>query len=131
MAGVQTPIIDRARFIQLFRPLVGVEPELADLLLLAASNRIRRKFTAAGVTLDETDPDVELVIFEVVSTVLRRGDFAGYSSVTITTDDSTESRVFANPDAAVDITDAQWRRLGLDGDSVSASPRGCFPVGDY
>lgn len=126
--AVITPIITKTRLVQLFRPLVGVEDEVADLLLLSASQQIRRKFTQAGVTLDETDPEVELVIYEVVTAVLRRGDFAGYSSVTITTDDSTEARVFANPDAAIDITDAQWIRLGLD---LGAAASGCFPVDDY
>ncbi|MCV7230671.1 hypothetical protein [Mycolicibacterium komossense] len=126
--AVITPIITKTRLIQLFRPLVGAEDELADLLLLSASQQIRRKFTQAGVTLDDTDPEVELVIYEVVTAVLRRGDFAGYSSVTITTDDSTEARVFANPNAAIDITDAQWVRLGLD---LGAAASGCFPVNDY
>lgn len=128
MAGVITPIINQTRFVELYRPLVGVESELADTLLLAASNRIRRRFAAAGLTVDEADPEIELVLYEVVRAVLDRHNFAAYSSVTITTDDSTESRVFANPDAAVSITDAQWERLGID---TGVSPRGSFPVRDY
>lgn len=112
----------------MFRPLVGAEDKLADLLLLAASNQIRRRFATASLTLDESDPEVQkLVIFRLVSAVLRPGTYAGYSSVTITTDDATESRVFVNPNA-VDISDAQWARLGID---LSPDPRGCFPVGDY
>lgn len=128
MAGVVTPIVTKPRFIQLFRPLVGAEDELADLLLIAASNQIRRRFAASGLTLDDTDPEVELVIFEAVAAVLRPGSYAGYSSITITTDDATESRAFANPNTLLEITDAQWERLGI---SMSAAPTGCFPVGDY
>ncbi|OCB56131.1 hypothetical protein A5722_14630 [Mycobacterium vulneris] len=128
MAGVVTPIVTKQRFVQLFRPLVGAEDELADLLLNAASNQIRRRFTAAGLTLDESDPEVELVVFEAVAAVLRPGQFAGYKSVTVLTDDANEQRVFANPETLLTITDAQWERLGI---SMSAAPRGCFPIGDY
>ncbi|AHJ86293.1 hypothetical protein 32HC_15 [Mycobacterium phage 32HC] len=129
MGGVVSPILSKADFVKMFRPLVGAEDELADLLLMSASNQIRRRFYRAGVDLDESDPDIRLVIFEVVAAVLRPGTYAGYSSITITTDDATESRVFANPSALLDISDAQWRRLGIEEDSVA--PRGCFPVGDY
>lgn len=128
MAGVVAPIVTKQRFVQLFRPLVGAEDELADLLLNAASNQIRRRFTAAGLTLDDSDPEVELVVFEAVAAVLRPGQFAGYKSVTVLTDDANEQRVFANPETLLTITDAQWERLGL---SMSATPTGCFPVGDY
>lgn len=128
MAGVLTPILAKAQFVELFRPLVGVEDTLTDKLLMAASNQIRRRFAEAGVTLDENNDDVHLVIWEVVTAVLRQGRFAGYSSVTITTDDSTEARVFANPNAAIDITDAQWIRLGI---IVTAGPLGHFPENDY
>lgn len=128
MAAVVSPILSKTDFVEMFRPLVGAEDKLADLLLLAASNQIRRRFAAASLTLDESDPEVKLVIFELVSAVLRPGTYAGYSSVTITTDDATESRVFVNPNAAIDISDAQWARLGID---LSPNPRGCFPVGDY
>lgn len=128
MAGLTTPILSKTEFVGLFRPLVGAEDALADLLLMAASKRIRRKFVQAGADLDETDEDVKLVVFEIVRDVIGRGDFAVYSSVTVSTDDSTESRVFANPSAALTITDAHWVRLGLD---LSPDPRGCFPVGDY
>ncbi len=128
MAGVVQPILSKAEFITLFRPLVGYEDALADKLLMAVSQRIRRKFAEAGVPLDEDDDEVDLVIWEVVAAVLRPGEFAGYSSVTITTDDATEQRVLANALAQLDITDAQWKRLGID---VTASPRGCFPENDY
>lgn len=128
MAGVTTPILSKTDFIGMFRPLVGAESAHADLLLLAASNQIRRRFTAKGLTLDESDPEVTLVIFEVVAAVLRPGQFAGHSSVTVLTDDATETRVFANPNAAIEISDAQWVRLGI---SLSVEPQGCFPVGDY
>lgn len=128
MAGAVLPILSKANFVSLFRPLVGVEDTLADKLLMAASNQIRRRFTEAGVTLDENDDEVHLVIWEVVAAVLRPGRFAGYSSVTITTDNSTEARVFANPNAAIDITDAQWTRLGI---SLTAGPLGNFPECDY
>lgn len=128
MAGVVEPILSKTDFVRMFRPLVGAEDYLADLLLLAASNQIRRRFASAGIPLDESDPEVRLVIFEQVAAVLRPGTYAGYSSVTITTDDATESRVFVNPDAQVNISDAQWIRLGI---SLTPDPRGCFPVGDY
>lgn len=125
------PIVSKTRLIELYRPLVGTEDKLADLLLSAASGRIRRKFTAQDVTLDESDPEVELVIYEAVTSVLDRGDYRNLKSVMFTTDDATESRVFADIVAQLTITDAQWLRLGVDPDSVSASPRGTFPVGDY
>lgn len=128
MAGAVLPILSKADFVSMFRPLVGVEDTLADKLLMAASNQIRRRFSDAGVTLNENDDDVHLVIWEVVTAVLRPGRFAGYSSVTITTDDSTEARVFANPNAAIDITDAQWKRLGID---LTVGPLGNFPECDY
>jgi hypothetical protein len=122
------PLVTKAEFVASFRPLVGAEDNLADRLLAAASNQIRRRFTQAGLTLDESDPDVQLVVIEVVSAVLRPGRFAGYQSVTVVTDDATETRVFANPNAAIDISDAQWLRLGV---YATAGPLGCFPVGDY
>lgn len=128
MAGVVSPIVTKQRFVQLFRPLVGAEDQLADLLLNAASNQIRRRFTAAGLTLDDSDPEVELVIFEAVAAVLRPGQYAGFSSIAITTDDATESRVFANPNTLLNITEEQWQRLGI---SRTPAPTGCFPVGDY
>lgn len=128
MAGVVEPILSKTDFVRMFRPLVGAEDYLADLLLLAASNQIRRRFASAGLPLDESDPEVRLVIFEQVAAVLRPGTYAGYASVTITTDDATESRVFVNPDAQVNISDAQWIRLGI---SLTPDPRGYFPVGDY
>lgn len=128
MAGAVLPILPKTTFVGMFRPLVGVEDALTDKLLMAASSKIRRRFAEAGVVLDENDDEVHLVIWEVVAAVLRPGKFAGYSSVTITTDDSTEARVFANPNAAIDITDAQWIRLGID---VTVGPRGTFPENDY
>lgn len=128
MSGPVSPILTKPEFITMFRPLVGAESVLADLLLLAASQQIRRRFVEAEMTLVESDPEVWLVIFEVVAAVLRPGTYAGHSSVTVTTDDATEQRVFANPNAAVDISDAQWARLGVD---LTAAPRGSFPVGDY
>lgn len=128
MAGALTPIVSKADFVARFRPLVGTEDTWADDLLLVASNQIRRKFADAGRELDEADPEVRLVIIEVVAAVLRPGQYAGFSSVTVTTDDATETRVLANPNTAIDITDAHWLRLGFD---LTASPRGCFPVGDY
>lgn len=131
MTGPVTPILIRPDFETLFRPLVGAEIPLGELLLEAASNRIRRKFTQAGVELDESDAEVKLVIYEAVSAVLRHADFAGLSSVSFTTDDATEQRVFANALAQFDITDAQWVRLGLDAANLSASPAYCFPENDY
>jgi hypothetical protein len=128
MAGVVSPILSKADFVEMFRPLVGAEDKFADLLLMAASNQIRRRFSAAGIPLDESDPEVTLVVYELVAAVLRPGTYAGYSSVTITTDNATEQRVFVNPNAAIDISDAQWARLGI---SLTPAPRGCFPVGDY
>ena len=128
MAGIILPILSKTEFVGLFRPLVGAEDELADLMLLDAAQQIRAKFAEHERELDETDPQVRLVIFEVVAAVLRPGEFAGHSSVTVTTDDATETRVLANPNAAIDISDAQWVRLGF---SLTASPRGCFPVNDY
>ncbi|MCV7255680.1 hypothetical protein H7J86_26295 [Mycobacterium hackensackense] len=128
MAGLVTPILSKTEFVARFRPLVGTEDTLTDDLLMAASNKVRRKYAENDRTLDESDPEVRLLIRDVVASVLRMGDFAGYSSVTITTDDATEARVLANPAAYVSITDAQWRDLGFD---LTASPRGCFPVNDY
>lgn len=128
MAGVVSPILSKTDFVALFRPLVGAEDQLADLLLNAASNQIRRRFAESGLVLDEVDPEVKLVVFEAVAAVLRPGTYAGYSSITITTDDATESRAFANPNTLLDISDAQWQRLGI---SSTPAPTGCFPVGDY
>lgn len=131
MGGVIQPIISKSRLVELYRPLVGAENELADLLLLDVSGRIRDKAAAQNVTLNESDAGVELVVYESVTAVLERGNYRIYSSITLTTDDATESRVFANALATLEVTDAQWRRLGLDPDTLSASPRGTFPVGDY
>lgn len=131
MGGIIQPIISKSRLVELYRPLVGAEDKLADVLLLAVSGRIRGKAADQGVTLDESDSEVELVVFESVAAVLDRGNYRIYSSITLTTDDATESRVFANALATLEVTDAQWRRLGLDPDTLSASPRGTFPVGDY
>lgn len=129
MTGPVQPIISKPRLVELYRPLVGPEDKLADLLLLAVSERIRRKFAAQDVAaLDESDSEVELVIYESVSAVLRHLDFAGLKSVSFLTDDATESRVFADALAALTITDAQWIRLGLD---LGPAPSGYFPVGDY
>lgn len=128
MAGAVLPILPKDQFVGLFRPLVGVEDTLADKLLMAASSRIRRRFAEAGLPLDENDDEVHLVIWEAVAAVLRPGKFAGYTSVTITTDDATEQRVFANALAQLEITDAQWGRLGIN---VAASPLGTFPENDY
>lgn len=128
MAGAVLPILSKAIFVSMFRPLVGVEDALADKLLMAASNQIRRRFSDAGVTLDENDDEVHLVIWEAVAAVLRPGKFAGYSSVTITTDDATEQRVLANALAQLEITDAQWKRLGID---LTVGPLGNFPECDY
>lgn len=130
MSGPVSLILTRPQFVALFRPLLGVEGDLADLLLEAATNRIRRKFLAADVTLDEQDAEVKLVVLEVVRTAIRNAsnDFGGLTQMSFTTDDATEQRTFFNPDAALDITDAHWLRLGLDS---SPSPQGCFPVNDY
>lgn len=128
MAGPVTLILEKTAFVALFRPLVGSEDLLADLLLEAATDWIRREFLEAGLTLDESSAEVKLVIRDAVAAVLRAGDYAGYSSFTITTDDSTESRTFANPSAALDFTDAYRLRLGLP---ISASPVGNFLDCDY
>jgi hypothetical protein len=130
MTGPVSLIVTRAQLVALFRPLVGVEAELADLLLEAATNRIRRKFADAGATLVESDAEVRLVILEVVRTAIRNAsnEFGGLKQIAFTTDDATEQRVFANPGAQLDFTDAHWERLGLD---LSVSPRGHFPVDDY
>ena len=128
MAGFATPIMSKADFVARFRQLVGVEDTLADDLLMSASSQIRRRFADEGRTLDETDVDVRLVVFDVVAAVLRPGKFAGYSSFSITTDNTTEARVLANPNAAINITDALWDRLGI---SATASPLGNFPENDY
>lgn len=130
MAGAVTLILTREAFVSMFRPLVGPEGTLADLLLEAATNRIRREFAAAGSTLDETDAEVKLVVLEVVRAAIRNavGEYGGLSSFSVTTDDATEQRSFVNPDAALDFTEAHWRRLGLD---MSATAQGTFPENDY
>lgn len=128
MGGVISPILSKTDFIDLFRPLVGAEDKLADLLLLAASERLRRIFAEQGKILDEQSSEVRLVLYEVVSAVLRPGTFAGLTSVSFTTDDAVEQRVFANPSAACVFTEDHYNRLGLD---WSASPRGTFFDQDY
>lgn len=129
MAGVVTPILEKTAFEELFGPLTpGAQTKLAELLLSAVSSRIRKKATEQGVEIDGTDPDVHLVVYELVSAVLRHHAFAGLSSVSITTDDATEQRTFANALRQLDITDAHWDQLGL---AIGALPRGTFPVGDY
>lgn len=128
MAGMVTPILSKADFVKMFRQLVGAEDFVADKLLMAASTRIRRRFNEAGIPLDENDDEVHLVIWESVAAVLRTGRYAGYSSVTITTDNATEQRVLANALAQFDITDAQWDRIGI---TVTAQPLGHFPENDY
>jgi hypothetical protein len=123
---VPSPILSKPDFIELFRPLVGAEDKLADLLLRAASSRIRRRFAEADLALDETDDEVRLIVFEMVVEILRPGTYAGLSSYTTSTDDATETRVFANAVARLTLSEDQIDRLGL-----SPGPNYCFAADDY
>ena len=109
---------------QMWRPLSAAEKELAGLLITAASVWIREK--KPGIADDSAA--AQLVVFDLVKTVLLPGEWAGYSQWSVTVGGRSRSGTLSDAAAMVALTPWQLMLLGI---SQTPDPSWNFPKGDY
>lgn len=103
-----------------WRPLSADEAVRADALLEDASQILRDEFEITPEYEVEKSSTLTRIVASMVIRAMTGGiDLAGVETVTAGTGPFSESRKFSNPNAALYLTRAERKQLGLGGRQVA------------
>ena len=129
MADV-TPFLTASAVGTLWRPLVGTEVALADLLVASASAWIRRKIADAGLpALAVDDPNAKLVVLDVVRAAIEGAAPNRARSFSRTTGQRSTSWTYDEAAKLLEWLPNHYELLGLPQDAgKTALGVGYFPI---